>query len=357
MGKKLDVIDVNQWSNSNRDELSIEEKRRRRQRQRARQLAIKKRRRQRLIRLAVSGAAIAGLLIMISRIDFADLRGELFGEREIGKLGGAQNAQSDSVRRDWSERFLYEVEYEEFFEENTPQVLSDAEVYQRLKELAEEYPELQEIYGKCDEYPVKLLSSLCNNPELHEYVKDYLAYEAGDTSVVGEAELTEEEKEQEYPLFLQWDKRWGYEEYGDSYIALSGCGPTTLAMAATALTEDDTITPDRVAKYSMVNGYYVEGTGTAWSLMTDGCENFGIKSDEISLDEYVMKNQLDEGKVIICSMGPGYFTSVGHFIMIYDYNENGFWINDANCIYRSSRQWTYEELKSQIRILWAFEKK
>lgn len=124
---------------------------------------------------------------------------------------------------------------------------------------------------------------MCNNPEIHEYAKGYLAYEKGDTSVAGKAELTEEEKEQKYPLFLQWDKRWGYEAYGDFNIALSGCGPTTLAMAAVAL--------------------------------TDGCENFGIKSEEISLDEYVMKNQLDDGKVLICSMREGDFTSVGHGLM------------------------------------------
>jgi len=32
-------------------------------------------------------------------------------------------------------------------------------------------------------------------------------------------------------------------------------------------------------------------------------------------------------------------------------------VNDANCIYRSSKTWSYEELKDQIRILWAFAEK
>lgn len=354
MGKKLDVIDVNERKNKPTNEISMEEKRRRRQRQRARQQAIKRRRRQRLIRLAVAGVVIVALALIIGHLDFTPN-----AEKASGGSVGSADAVADSKEKEksWAEDFLYEVEYEEFFEKNTPQVLSDAEVYQRLKELAEEYSELEEIYENCEEYPVKLLASLCNNPELHEYVKGYLAYEAGDMSAAGVPELTAEEKAQKYPLFLQWDKRWGYEEYGDFNIALSGCGPTTLAMAAVAITGDDTVTPDKVAEYSMSNGYYVEGTGTAWSLMTDGCENFGIKAEEIALDEYVMKNQLDKGKVIICSMREGDFTSVGHFVMIYDYDSKGFYVNDANCIYRSSIQWTYEELKSQIRILWAYEKK
>ena len=81
------------------------------------------------------------------------------------------------------------------------------------------------------------------------------------------------------------------------------------------------------------------------------------EAEEIALDEYVMKNQLDAGKVLICSMRAGDFTSVGHFVMIYGYNADGFFINDANCIYRSSQIWSYETLENQIRILWAFEKK
>lgn len=315
MRKKLDVIDVNEKNNRQQQELTMKENRRCRQRQRARQLAIKRRRRQRFLQMMGLGAVSVIVLVIAGKL--------FFPVNEEGKPQGSAGAVDAAVVSGG----LYEVEYEEFFEENKPQQLSDAEVYRRLKELAEEYPELETIYEK------------------------------GDTSVAGKPELTEEEKEQKYPLFLQWDKRWGYEAYGDFNIALSGCGPTTLAMAAVALTDDHTITPDRVAKYSMTNGYYVEGTGTAWSLMTDGCENFGIKSNEISLDEYIMKNQLDEGKVLICSMREGDFTSVGHFIMIYGYNSAGFFVNDANCIYRSSRTWSYEELKNQIRILWAFEEK
>ena len=352
MRKKLDVINVNERNSSAREEMTMEEKRRRRQRQRARQLAIKRRRRRRFLQMMGLGAVSVIVLVAAGRFLFPK-----DGKEDAKGSVSFVDATADSKEKDWLADFPYEVKFAEFFEENKPIQRSDAEVYSRLKELAEEYPELEEIYEEYESYPVKMLGSLCNNPELYEYVKGYPDYERGDTSVAGKAELTAEEKEQKYPLFLQWDKRWGYETYGDFNIALSGCGPTTLAMAAVALTDDNTITPDRVAKYSMTNGYYVEGTGTAWSLMTDGCENFGIKAEEISLDEYVMKNQLDAGKVLICSMREGDFTSVGHFIMIYGYDSHGFYVNDANCIYRSSRIWSYETLKNQIRILWAFEEK
>lgn len=350
MGKRLEIIDVSERADARKKALSIEEKRRRRQRMRARQQAIKRRRRKRLFRLVAAGLFVIVLGVGISRLGV--------GEKSAGQIAGSVDTVStDTWYRESgrTEDLLYEVKYEDFFKDNKPRVIDDTEVYRCLKNLSKEYSELETIYEHREEYPVELLASLCNNPEMLEYVKGYLAHETGETS--GKAELTKAEKKQKFPLFLQWDKRWGYEEYGDFNIALSGCGPTTLAMAAVALTEDDTITPNLVAKYSMENGYYVEGTGTAWSLMTDGCENFGIKAEEIVLDESVMKNQLDDGKVIICSMRQGDFTAAGHFVMLFGYNEDGFFVNDPNCIYRSSKVWSYEELKNQIRILWAFQKK
>jgi len=354
MRKKLDVIDVNERSTTQKNDVEREEMRRRRQRRRARELAKKRRRRKRFFQMVTFGAVSVIVLVIAGKLFFPMSE----GDKSQGSVGITDALKDDAgVNVSGKEKLLYEVKYEDFFEENKPEQLKDAEVYRRLKKLAKTYPELEEIYEDCEKYPVKLLASLCNNPELSEYAKGYLPYQNGDTSVVGKVELTDAEKEQKFPLFLQWDKRWGYEAYGDFNLALSGCGPTTLAMAAVALTDNHAVTPDVVAKYSMENGFYVEGTGTAWSLMTDGCENFGIKAEEISLDEYVMKHQLDEGKVLICSMRQGDFTAVGHFIMIYGYNEDGFFINDANCIYRSNRIWTYKELQYQIRILWAFEEK
>lgn len=354
MEKKLDVIDVNERKVSKPKEMTAEEIRRKKRRQRARQQAIKRRKRRRFLQMMALGAGSVLVLVIAGKLLFP-----MSGENKFQNTIFSETVSNGSITESVSgkEELLYEVKYEAFFEEYKPEQLSESEAYRRLKKMAEEYPELEEIYEACESYPVKLLASLCNNPELHEYVKGYLSYQNGDTSVTGKAELTEAEKEQKYPLFLQWDKRWGYESYGDFNIALSGCGPTTLAMAAVALTDDHTVTPDVVAAYSMENGFYVEGTGTAWSLMTDGCENFGLKAEEIVLDEIVMKNQLDAGKVLICSMRAGDFTSVGHFVMIYGYNDDGFFINDANCIYRSNRIWPYRELQYQIRILWAFERK
>ena len=129
-----------------------------------------------------------------------------------------------------------------------------------------------QIVENAEKYPEKLLINLANNPEMIAFVADY----KGNTRDYDKAELTEKELQEEYPLFLQWDKRWGCLAYGDdSNVAISGCGPTTLAMAVVALTGNEEATPAAIAKFAMQEGLlyvrhrndvvaYDRGGGSLW---------------------------------------------------------------------------------------------
>lgn len=236
------------------------------------------------------------------------------------------------------------------YEIEPPVIRTENEVKERIEELAKKDRGFKEILKNYDEYPEVYLAALANNPEMLDYVKGYLKHEKLD------AALTKKDTSASYPLFLQWDRRWGYASYGDkSSIGISGCGPTCLAMVAYALTKDASVTPFETAQYSEIQGYYVDGTGTSWELMTKGAEAFGIKGSELSLNEDQMKRALDAEHPIICAMGPGDFTTAGHFIMIYGYDKKGFSVNDPNSRARSSKKWTYEELSGQIKNLWAYQ--
>lgn len=59
--------------------------------------------------------------------------------------------------------------------------------------------------------------------------------------------LTFEEQKKKVPLFIQWDKRWGYEPYGTSDIGISGCGPTCMAMVIYSLTRNTEAIPPVLA--------------------------------------------------------------------------------------------------------------
>ena len=81
-------------------------------------------------------------------------------------------------------------------------------------------------------YPKDLIALLETSPEARNFVLDYPERENM------EIDLSAYEKET-VPLFLQWDPMWGYEKYGSSYLAVTGCGPTCLAMAGYYLTDDE----------------------------------------------------------------------------------------------------------------------
>lgn len=222
------------------------------------------------------------------------------------------------------------------------------QVLDRLDQLAEDDTRIADILENHYIYPDKLLEALANNPEMTDFV---MGYKENAGRVDGT--LTQDELEQDFPLFLQWDPRWGYGDYGDgSNIGLAGCGPTCLSMALFYLTGDESLTPDRMAEYSMKNGYYISGTGTAWALLQDVPAIYGISVSQPKAEESTMKAALDSGSVIVCSMGPGDFTAAGHFIVIYGYDKKGFLVNDPNCVARSRQSWNFSELKGQIKNIW-----
>lgn len=157
------------------------------------------------------------------------------------------------------------------------------------------------------------------------------------------------------PLFLQTDRQWSEIPYGNSTIGVSGCAPTCLSMVASAAGNTDA-TPDKIAEFSEDNGYYVEGTGTKWTLMSDGAKEFGLKVRELALDEGLIKRELQNNHLIICSVGPGDFTTEGHFIVLTAYDENGeIHINDPNSAENSGRTWTYDRLAPQINAMWVYK--
>ncbi len=204
------------------------------------------------------------------------------------------------------------------------------------------------LYG--DRYREKLAELLERNEEAADYVESYPEREAYKSQPI---DLTQELQSGSVPLLMQWDKRWGYDAYGSNMIGLAGCGPVCLTMAYLHFTGDAAMTPREMAAFAYDNGYYTEDAGTKWSLWTEGVGKLGLVGEELPLDENRMKQALDDGKVIVCSMGPGDFTTEGHFILIRGYDGNGFYVNDPNRRSNSEKQWEFDTLRSQIRNLWS----
>lgn len=203
-----------------------------------------------------------------------------------------------------------------------------------------------------EDYPEKLIKLINKEPESLGFVLDY-PEKAGEKKKVRLGKIDYDK----VPLFIQWDTRWGYAPYGNGVIGLDGCGPTCLSMAAVYFLHDRSMTPDYIASYAADNGYYMDGVGTVWSLFGKGADALGLNCSEISNDKNSMISALDDGKIIICSVGPGDFTVKGHFILVTGYEDDGFSVNDPNSYNNSQKLWRFKKLSPQIKNMWAVSKK
>lgn len=200
------------------------------------------------------------------------------------------------------------------------------------------------------DYPQELAELLERNPETRQFVEGYK-----DRLEITDKDLTSADLEKEFPHFLQWDMRWGYDLYGGDMIALSGCGPTCIATVAAAVTGDLKYSPLYVANYAETAGYVGNG-GTSWQFMSEGAKEFGLSAEEVPLDYNAVVKRVNEGNPVIASVKPGDFTTEGHFIIIHGVSDNGdFKIKDPNSIIRSNKEWDWETIMPQIKNMWAYK--
>lgn len=230
----------------------------------------------------------------------------------------------------------------------------DNPIFSSLIQEADTYPEAKILLAKHEEYPEILLELAGNRPETLEFVINYPAYMASNRSNTP-ISINRDYKAGNIPLFIQWDKRWGYEAYGDEFIGSSGCGPTALSMVIVGLTGNTIWNPKAVSDYSYESGYFHSGQGTSWDLMSEGANDFGLLSTELPLDAAAIISALRKGHPIIASMRPGHFTKGGHFIVLTGIAADGsIIVNDPGSIINSQMTWDLRTIMDETKNLWAF---
>ncbi len=156
----------------------------------------------------------------------------------------------------------------------------------------------------------------------------------------------------EVPYLYQIDQQWANAPYAGSTVEEAGCGPTCLAMAYIAVTGGRDYDPAKLAQLSEQNGFVEEGL-TTWTLMTDGAQRLGLNAQELPADARQVASAVEEGHPVILTVGPGDFTSTGHFVVVAGVADDGSWIiRDPNSPQRSQQTWDPQQVLAQCRNLW-----
>lgn len=127
-----------------------------------------------------------------------------------------------------------------------------------------------------------------------------------------------------FTYFSQYDPAWADKRYGSSTIQQSGCGPTSMAMIISSLS-NRTVTPEAVATFGAK--YYVDGAGSSHELFAAAATNWGLKSAQLGVNEAQVKDVLSKGGLIVATgTGPYPYTSAGHVIVIRAINADGTYL-------------------------------
>ena len=335
-----------------------EELRRKKLKKRKEELRWRRRRKQRAKELFCLCICVAMLVLIVALVR----RGISSKKQDVSEVVAASESASTEQQADAAEPKvsatgeIAQVQsqalpnyYEKKYMVGSPAHYSMEEIQTRLKNLADRYPEFQTIYDHMDQYPEALLNNLCCNPNMLDFA---LGYQENYDTTSGTLEASELDG---IPLFIQWDKRWGYDAYGNDVIGLSGCGPTCLSMIVIGLTKNQEATPDKLADYATEHGYYEQNSGTKWSFMDVVAAVYGVQGYYIYLSKDNMQEELSQGHPLVCAMRSGDFTSQGHFIVIAGMEGDKFRVHDPNSIERSQQLWDYDTLQYQISAIWAFK--
>lgn len=276
-----------------------------------------------------------GFRIILFAIIFA--LGVLVGRGFLWLDGQATRIPGNPIQNEEGTAIHQPVEQNKGFLQSTQ---SDAE--QKVRAFAEENG------LSFQDYPEELIELLERNLETEDFVLSY-PLEHG---LSHDVNLWEYAQSDSVPLFMQWDKRWGYLDYSGELAGLSACGPVCLSMVICYLTGDYSCSPDVIINYAINNGYCAPGFGSYWTLISAGGRAFGLDVTEFAPDKERILANLEVGNPIICIMGPGEFTTSGHFIVLTGIEDGKITVNDPNSYAKSNQLWEYDSFGDQINNVW-----
>lgn len=183
------------------------------------------------------------------------------------------------------------------------------------------------------------------NQQLGIYEKDYIdgsgqSYE-GVIFTDGATEVV---------YYNQLDERWADLPYGTDNIGGYGCGPTSMAIVVSSLT-DQTVDPPTMAEWAYQHGYWCSGNGSYHSLIPGAAEGFGLQCESISTDDpQAVVDALASGKLIVALMSKGHFTSSGHFMVLRGVTSEGkILVADPASKKRSEQEWDISIILDEAR--------
>lgn len=134
--------------------------------------------------------------------------------------------------------------------------------------------------------------------------------------------------------------------YGGSTIAISGCGPTSVAIVLSTLLDQD-ILPSEVGDYLADNGFLETG-GTNREGFANVFDEYGLEYSYLPETSENIISALEAGNMIVYGVGVSDFTSGSHFIVLTGLDSEGnVIVADPASYDRTGCSWSSEYLEEK----------
>ncbi len=145
--------------------------------------------------------------------------------------------------------------------------------------------------------------------------------------------------------FNQTDPAWNDNGYQISRV---GCGPTSMAVVISSLT-DKWVTPVDTAAWAYAHGYY-SYRGSVHALIPTLSAEYGLKCEGVGRDSTKIREALRKGNPVVALMGPGHFTRSGHFMVLVDIDDNDMVaVADVSSRNRSNYKYALSDIFAQSK--------
>ena len=155
----------------------------------------------------------------------------------------------------------------------------------------------------------------------------------------------------------QGDSRWGkivYTSCGNKSqtIANSGCGPTAMSDIISSWLVHN-VTPVEMCRYAVDHGYRTRDSGTAWAFFESIAKAYGFVGFVQTKSMATAREALRSGALVVASMGPGYWTSGGHYICLWHTDDTYMYACDpASSTRVKQKLGPFEEQRKQFFVFY-----
>lgn len=201
----------------------------------------------------------------------------------------------------------------------------------------------------------KLLTLAAKEPAAVSFVRDWPEKYPQEQASGDASTPSEEGSATKVPRLYQWDTRWGYTEYSSTTFALTGCCPTAFAMVYQGVTGNTDKSPYDMGQLAAELGYATDYNGTEGTFLSEAASQLGFSCTSLDVVGENVATSLNEGSVLILNVGPGDFTTSGHYIVACGLTDDGeVIINDPFSSVNSNKAWALDTLLSQTTAIYSF---